>query len=317
MWKPTLCGRPRLQPWDPEHFSDLGFCRGVIQTCHGENVAEKIALVTGSSSGIGLLTAVELAGAGFRVVASMRDLGRRQRLDEAAAKAGVAERIAVRRVDITEFESIPGFITQLERDYGRLDVLVNNAGFATAGFAEDLLLEELRQQFETNFFGPVAVTKAVLPIMRRQQSGHIIMVSSIGGRVSAPVIGAYDASKFALEGWSESLRIETRALGIHVVLVEPGSFQTDIWQRNVRIGSYAMDRSSPNHQRAGRFSEVVKKVRKADPQPVARLIARIARNPNPRLRYRVGFDAHLQFWLHSLLPWKAYEKLVVRATKIG
>ena len=280
-------------------------------------MAEEVALVTGSSSGIGLLTAVELARAGFRVVASMRDLGRRQRLDQAAAAAGVAARLDVRRLDITEFDRIGEFIAQLERDYGRLDVLVNNAGFAVAGFAEDLLLEELRQQFETNFFGEVAVTKAVLPIMRRQRSGHIIMVSSIGGRISAPVIGAYDSSKFALEGWSESLRIETRALGIHVVLVEPGSFQTDIWERNVRIGSVAMDRSSPNHERAGRFAEAVKKVRKADPLPVAKLIARIAQTPNPRLRYRVGFDAHLQFWLHTLLPWRMYEKRVVRATKIG
>lgn len=280
-------------------------------------MAEKVALVTGSSSGIGLLTAIELARAGFRVVASMRDMGRRQRLDGAAAAAGVAARLDVCRLDITEFDRIGEFVAQLDRDYGRLDVLINNAGFAMAGFAEDLLLEELRQQFETNFFGEVAVTKAVLPIMRRQRFGHIIMVSSIGGRVSAPVIGAYDASKFALEGWSESLRIETRALGIQVVLVEPGSFQTDIWQRNARLGSVAMDRSSPNHERAGRFSEVVKKVRKADPLPVAKLIARIAQNPNPRLRYRVGFDAHVQFWLRALLPWKIYERLVVRATRIG
>ncbi len=278
---------------------------------------EKVALVTGSSSGIGLLTAVELARAGFRVVASMRDLGRRQRLDEAAAAAGGAKRIEVRRLDITEFDRIAEFIAQLDRDYGRLDALVNHAGFAMAGFAEDLLLEELRQQFETNFFGAVAVTKAVLPIMRRQRSGHIIMVSSIGGRISAPVIGAYDSSKFALEGWSESLRIETRSLGIGVVLVEPGSYQTDIWERNVRVGSVALDRSSPNHERAGRFSEMVKKVPKADPLPVARFIARIAQTANPRLRYRVGFDAHLQFWLHTLLPWKMYEKLVIRATKIG
>lgn len=216
-------------------------------------MAEKVALVTGSSSGIGLLTTVELARAGFRVVASMRDLGRRQRLDEAAAAAGVAKDIDVRRLDVTEFDRIPEFVSQLDRDYGRLDVLVNNAGFAVAGFAEDLLLEELRQQFETNFFGAVSVAKAVLPIMRRQRSGHIIMVSSIGGRISAPVIGAYDSSKFALEGWSESLRIETRSLGIRVVLVEPGSYQTDIWERNVRLGSVAVDRSSPNRERADRF----------------------------------------------------------------
>ncbi|HKT68633.1 MAG TPA: SDR family oxidoreductase [Terriglobales bacterium] len=275
-------------------------------------MAEKVALVTGSSSGIGLLTTVELARAGFRVVASMRDLGRRQRLDEASAAAGVAKDIDVRRLDVTEFDRIPEFVSQLDRDYGRLDVLVNNAGFA-----EDLLLEELRQQFETNFFGAVSVAKAVLPIMRRQRSGHIIMVSSIGGRISAPVIGAYDSSKFALEGWSESLRIETRSLGIRVVLVEPGSYQTDIWERNVRLGSVAVDRSSPNRERADRFSEMVKKVHKADPLPVAKLIARIAQTRNPRLRYRVGFDAQLQFWLHTLLPWKMYEKLVIRATRIG
>jgi NAD(P)-dependent dehydrogenase (short-subunit alcohol dehydrogenase family) len=280
-------------------------------------VAEKIALVTGSSSGIGLLTTIELARAGFRVVASMRDPGRRKRLDETAAAAGVATRMDVRRLDITERDNISSFIGQLDREYGRLDVLINNAGYAVAGFAEDLLLEELRQQFETNFFGQVAVTKAVLPIMRRQHAGHIIMVSSIGGRISAPVIGAYDSSKFALEGWSESLRIETRSLGIRVVLVEPGSYQTDIWERNVRVGSVALDRSSPNHERAGRFSEMVKKVHKADPLPVARFIARIAQTPNPRLRYRVGIDAHLQFWLHTLLPWKIYEKLVIRVTKIG
>jgi NAD(P)-dependent dehydrogenase (short-subunit alcohol dehydrogenase family) len=280
-------------------------------------VAEKIAFITGSSSGIGLLTTLELARAGYRVVASMRDLSRRQRLDEAAATAGVAGRLDVRRLDVTEFDRIGDFVAQIDRDYGRLDVLVNNAGFATAGFAEDLLLDELRQQFETNFFGQAAVTRAVLPIMRRQHGGHIIMISSIGGRVSAPVIGAYDASKFALEGWSESLRIETRPLGIRVVLVEPGSFQTDIWERNARVGKFAMDRSSPNHERGARFAELIKKVRKADPLPVARLIARIAQDPNPRLRYRIGFDAHLQFWLHSLLPWKMYEKLVLRATKIG
>ncbi|HLK34539.1 MAG TPA: SDR family oxidoreductase [Terriglobales bacterium] len=280
-------------------------------------MAEKIALVTGSSSGIGLLTAVELARAGFRVVASMRDLGRGQRLEEAAANAGVGARLDMRRLDVTEFDGIGEFIAQLERDYGRLDVLVNNAGFATAGFAEDLLLPELRQQFETNFYGTVAVTKAVLPIMRRQHSGHIIMVSSIGGRVSAPVLGAYDSSKFALEGWSESLRIEIRALGVQVVLVEPGSFQTDIWERNVHIGSFTMDARSPNHERSLRFAEVVKKVRKADPRPVAELIARVAQNPHPRLRYRVGFDAHLQFWMHALVPWKIYEKIVVKATKIG
>src|ERR1017187_7812669 len=142
---------------------------------------EKIALVTGASSGFGLLTSIELAKAGFRVVASMRDLARRSRLDQAAASVGLAAKIDIRALDVTNFDAIPNFVETVVRDYGRLDVLVNNAGFPVAGFAEDIKLEELRLQFETNFFGAVAMTKAALPTMRRQRSGHIIQVSSISG----------------------------------------------------------------------------------------------------------------------------------------
>ena len=116
-------------------------------------MTEKIALVTGASSGFGLLTSIELAKAGFRVLATMRDLGRRDRLDQAVTAAGLARKIDVRALDVTNFDSIPGFVDAVVRDYGRLDVLVNNAGFAVAGFAEDIKLDELRLQFETNFFG--------------------------------------------------------------------------------------------------------------------------------------------------------------------
>ena len=140
---------------------------------------DKIALITGSSSGFGLLTSIELAQAGFRVVATMRDLGSRERLDQAVGAASVAERVDVRALDVTRSDGLAGFVEDVVREYGRLDVLVNNAGFAVAGFAEDIQLEELRLQFETNFFGAVAMTKAVLPTMRQQRSGHIIQVSSI------------------------------------------------------------------------------------------------------------------------------------------
>jgi NAD(P)-dependent dehydrogenase (short-subunit alcohol dehydrogenase family) len=277
-------------------------------------MSTKIAVVTGSSSGIGLLTAVELAKRGFRVVATMRDIDRRGRLDQAASSARVA--LDVLRLDIREFHAIPGFVEGLVRDYGRLDVLVNNAGFAVAGFAEDLTLEELRLQFETNFFGHVAMTQAVLPIMRRQRFGHIIMISSIGGLHGAMSLSSYSAAKFALEGWSESLRLEVNPLGIKLVLVEPGSYQTDIWTRNVHIGQKMRDGSSPNRQRGARMREQVQKLRKRDPIEVAQLIARIAQDPDPRLRYVIGPDAHLQLWLKRLLPWKWHEKLVARAMKI-
>ncbi len=180
---------------------------------------EKVALVTGSSSGIGLLTAVELALNGYRVVATMRNPASSGRLEEAAQKAGIRYRLDLRRLDITEFDSLPGAVEAIIGDYGRLDVLVNNAGFSVAGFAEDMTLDELRRQLETNFFGNVAMTKAALPVMRKQKSGHIIMVTSVAGRLSHPMLSAYCASKYALEGWSESLCIETHSLGIRVSLV--------------------------------------------------------------------------------------------------
>ncbi len=277
-------------------------------------MAERIAVVTGSSSGIGLLACVELAREGFRVVATMRDLGRRTRLEEAAAAAGVAARLNVRRLDVCETSSLAPFVADTVRDHGRIDVLVNNAGFAMAGFAEEVTLQELRDQFETNFFAHVALSQAVLPVMRRQGSGHIIMLSSISGLVGQPGVSSYSASKFALEGWGEALRIECHALGIKIVLVEPGAFASDIWSRNVRIGQKAMLPDSPNRDRVQRYVAFVKKhtpTRSA--QPVAELIVRIVRDPNPRLRYIIGGDAHFQYWFKRVLPWRLYERLVAKA----
>jgi NAD(P)-dependent dehydrogenase (short-subunit alcohol dehydrogenase family) len=269
---------------------------------------EKIALITGCSSGFGLLTSIELAKAGFRVVATMRDLGRRGPLDQAAAAAGVTNAVDVRALDVTQFEAMPAFVEAVVGDYGRIDVLVNNAGFAMAGFAEDIRLEELRRQFETNFFGAVALTKAVLPVMRRQRAGHIIQISSILGLHGAMTVSSYAASKHALEGWSESLRLEVDPLGIKVVLVEPGAFATDIWARNAIMGKDAIKPTSLNVEASARVRSRIQKIRKADPTVVARLIVAIAQNPNPKLRYLAGRDAKLQLALKRILPWKWHEK---------
>jgi len=279
---------------------------------------EKVAVVTGSSSGIGLLTVVEFALTGYRVAATMRNPANSGRLEEAAEKAGVRDRLDLRRLDITEFDSIPGAVQAIVRDHGHIDVLVNNAGFSVAGFAEDMALDELRLQLETNFFGNVAMTKAVLPVMRRQKSGHIITVTSIAGRLGQPMLSAYSASKYALEGWSESLRIETHSLGIRVALVEPGAFDTDIWERNVVIAKGSLDPASPNKERSQRFAAFIKQSAKQrrDAREVARLVVRIAQNPNPKLRYLIGNDAKVQIWLKRVLPWRKYERLVAKAVKI-
>src|SRR5271166_2114340 len=279
---------------------------------------QKVMVITGSSSGIGLLTAIEFTQNGYRVVATMRDLGRSSPLEEAAQKAGVRARLDLRRLDVTEFDSIGRVVDAIARDHGRIDVLVNNAGFSVAGFGEDLSLDDIRHQFETNFFGNVAMSKAVLPVMRRQKSGHIIQIASVGGRLGQPLLAAYCSSKFALEGFSESLRVETHSLGIRVVLVEPGAFETDIWTRNVTIAKGGTDPNSPNKERSERFVEFIKQSAKhrRDAREVAQLILRIANTPNPRLRYIIGADAKMQVWLKRLLPWKTYERMIAKAVKI-
>ena len=276
---------------------------------------EKVTLITGCSSGFGLLTAVEMARAGFRVVATVRNLERRGPLAAAAKAAGVE--LDVRRLDVTEFDSLAGFVEQLLLDHGRLDVLVNNAGFSVSGFAEDMLLAEIRRQFETNFFGHVAMTKAVLPVMRKQHSGHIIMISSISGLVAQPVISSYSASKHALEGWSEALRLETHSLGIRVVLVEPGAYATDIWEKNVVMGERVNTPDSPNYERILRFVQFVQQeVPKRDAREVAQLIVKIGQDPNPRLRFIAGTDAHVGYWMKRFLPWKTWERMVAKRTRI-
>lgn len=277
---------------------------------------DKIALITGSSSGFGLLTSIELAKAGYHVIATMRDLSRRSKLDQAATAAGVTDKVDLHALDVTNSLDIATVVDTVARDYGRIDLLVNNAGFAVAGFAEDIKLEELRLQLETNFFGAVAVTKAILPTMRKQRSGHIIQMSSIVGLQGSVTISSYAASKHALEGWSESLRLEVKPLGIQVVLVEPGAFDTGIWTQGAHMGEESKKSTSPYFERSLRMREVLRKIPKADPIAVARAIVAIAENPNPKLRYLVGRDAKIQLALKRLLPWKIYEKVISNFLKI-
>ena len=228
------------------------------------------------------------------------------------------DRLDLRRLDITETDTLAGAVEEIVRDHGRIDVLVNNAGFSSAGFAEDIQLHELRHQMETNFFGNVAMTKAVLPVMRKQRSGHIIQISSIVGRLSAPMLSSYCASKFALEGWSEALRVEVHSLGIRVVLIEPGDYDSDIWTRNVVVGKQAMDPSSPNRERSQRFVEFIKSraSKRRDPREVAQLVVRVSADHNPKLRYVIGPDAKLHLRFRALMPWRRYERIVAKVSRI-
>jgi NAD(P)-dependent dehydrogenase (short-subunit alcohol dehydrogenase family) len=276
----------------------------------------QIALVTGASSGFGLLTSIELARRGSRVFATMRDLNKAERLDSAAHAAGVAvEKLAL---DVARAASVRAAVDEALARAGRIDVLVNNAGFGMGGALEELDDAELREQFETNFFGVVAMTKAVLPGMRERRQGRIINVSSIGGLVASPGMSAYCASKFAVEGLSESLRYEVAPFGVSVILVEPGTFKTDIFGPNRRVAKRARDPQSPYYAMNKQMSAFVQKMvarSTADPMDVARTIAHAATTPRPRLRYLVGRDARAQKIAKTILPSSVIELAMARVMR--
>jgi NAD(P)-dependent dehydrogenase (short-subunit alcohol dehydrogenase family) len=277
--------------------------------------AQKTALITGASSGFGLLTTITLARRGWHVLATMRALNRREKLETAAREAGVLERIEFHALDVTNASQIQTLADVLAGRVTPLDALVNNAGFAAPGFADDVTDAELRDQLDTNFFGAAAVTRAFIPQFRRQGFGHILMVSSISGRMGFPGMGNYSASKFALEGWTECLRYEMKPLGVRVALIEPGAFETDIWTRNAKIGAGMMDPNSPNAARvAGWRARVEGGTKKADPQIVADMIATVLETPKPKLRYAVGKDAKAGLFLRRVLPWSALEWIIIKNT---
>lgn len=275
---------------------------------------QKTALITGASSGFGLLTSVTLAQKGWHVLATMRDLNRREKLESAAQAAGVLDRLELHALDITNAAQIDSLAAHCSANGQTVHALVNNAGFAVPGFAEDVTDTELRSQFETNFFGAAAVTRAFLPQLRRQGFGHIVMVSSISGRLGFPGVSSYAASKFALEGWTETLRYEMASFGIQVVIVEPGSFDTDIWTRNAKVTAKMLDPQSENAARVSRWKKQLDSTAKdrANPQIVADVIVKILETPHPKLRYVVGKDARMALFMRRIVPTKAFERTIVK-----
>jgi len=189
---------------------------------------EKVALVTGSSSGIGLETVLALARDGYHTFASMRNTTKAGELENAAKKENIP--IEVIELDVDKEESIVSGIKKIIEESGRLDVLVNNAGYGQFGCTEDISVEDFRKQFETNFFSVVRIIQEVAPIMRNQNSGIIVNISSVAGRMGLPGSPAYISSKFALEGFGECLRYELGQFGIKTTLIEPGVIKTNFFE---------------------------------------------------------------------------------------
>jgi NAD(P)-dependent dehydrogenase (short-subunit alcohol dehydrogenase family) len=249
------------------------------------------------------------------VYATMRDLDRKQALLREAEASGVAPEIV--QLDVTSPSSIADALSHIMQQSGRVDVLVNNAGTALGGFFEDVSIQELRAQFETNFFGMVDLTQRLLPHMRSRGKGKVIVVSSKAGRAPVPGLSAYCASKWAVEGLFEALRYELAPYGISVVLVEPGTFRTDIFTRNRTVAAKAFDPASAYFKKSKQLETYIEHgLKKAtqDPRRVAKLIARVAQSANPRLRYLIGQDAKQEAWAREKLPAWLYERIVRMVT---
>ena len=250
---------------------------------------DKIALVTGSSSGIGFETSLALARNGFHTFATMRDLSKDEEIKQVIKKEDLS--IEILELDVDSEESVNQAIKIIFEKKGRIDVLVNNAGYGMWGTVEDVSIDEFKEQFETNFFSIIRLIQKVAPIMRKQGSGNIVNISSVAGRIGFPVSPAYISSKFALEGLSESLRFELMPFGINVIIIEPGVIKTNFFD------SMKMSEKS---QQNSTYKEITDKVISGvkmmaemgtHPKEVANVVIKTLGEEKPLPRYVIGNDA--------------------------
>ncbi len=272
-----------------------------------------ILLVTGARSGFGKRIAIEAARRGHTVYAGLRDLST---ADEQLVPEARGLSVVPVQLDVTSEADRSEVVARIVHEHGRIDGLVNNAGIALGGFLEQVEDDEIRKVFEVNVFGLWALTNAVLPTMRAQRSGSVVMVSSMSGRMALPGLGVYAGSKHALEGLSEAWHHELRHFGIRVTLVEPGAYATDIWGRNRNTSRNAHDPDSPYAALAAHLDQLVARVvdRGArDPQEVADVICDILQGKGGwKLRYPLGHDAKLRLFLKRFAPERAVNAFIHR-----
>jgi NAD(P)-dependent dehydrogenase (short-subunit alcohol dehydrogenase family) len=271
---------------------------------------DKTAVVTGASAGIGEATAHALLGAGYRVFVGAR------RLDRMAALAAAGATLL--KLDLTDDTSIVAAVEAIKSAAGRIDVLVNNAGYGSYGALEDVPLDEARRQFEVNVFGLARLCQLVLPTMRAQKSGKIVNVTSIGGKIWEPMGAWYHATKFAVEGLSDCLRVEVARFGVDVIVIEPGAIRTE-WAGIARegllqtSGSSAYGKIAQNHARMLATAETSSLA--SPPDVVARTIVRAVTARRPKTRYATGGGARTILFLRKILSDRLFDRLIWRVTQ--
>ena len=270
-------------------------------------------LITGASAGIGRATALYLAERGYNVIATSRDASRLDGLHEEAAERGAT--VTGVELDVNSDGDVSQIMPELIAQHGAIDVLVNNAGFGLWGPVEVLSDAEMKSQFETNFFAAVRMMQSVLPAMIEQRHGTIVNVSSVLGRIGTPFNGAYVSSKFALEGISESLKVEVQPFGVRVALVEPGLFRTNFFDNSVN-GRATVDESLVYAPHIARYNLNRDAFHwfGGNPVRVAKVVHKVITSPSPNFRYPVGLDARAGMLAARLLPERIYWWTVSKTT---
>lgn len=279
-----------------------------------EQERSSVAVVTGSSSGIGLETSLLLARSGFHTYATVRNIDRAHQLVDIVKKEKNKLPLEVLPLDITEDNSVKSTIDKILEESGRIDVVVNNAGYGLIGALEDIPMEQVKAHFDTNLFGPIRVMQNVLPIMRKQRSGTIVNISSMGGRIAFPLSSTYSGTKFALEGVTDSLGYEVEQFGIKVILIEPGVVRTNFAKSMKKIGKT----KNPNSPYA-KLLEIREATRKerlesssVTPDEVAKVVLKAITSPNPDARYVVGDDAARLLESKNTMTDSEFKKLMMR-----
>ena len=268
----------------------------------------KVALVTGSSSGIGYETSLLLARNQITTYASMRNLKKSDELLKIVTNEKIP--LKVIQLDVDDDKSVMNAVNTIVEENGSIDILVNNAGFDMFGPLEDLTIDEIKAQFETNFFGLIRTTKAVIPTMRKQQSGTIVNISSLGGRIGLmPFLTAYHASKFAVEGFTESLRQELVQFNIDVILIEPGAIRSNFIDNSKNAKNYNPE-NSPYSNTIQKVFESFESImgNSSHPEDVAETILKAVNTTPPDMRYPVGKDAEFALKVRAKLSDKEMEK---------
>jgi len=274
--------------------------------------SEKVVLISGATSGIGRATALELARRGYRVFAGYRQEARGTGLLIEAGKEKLP--LSILPLDINRADQIENAVKQVLSRTGRIDVLINNAGYGLAGPVEELDMTAIRAQFETNVFGHIRLTQAVIPSMRTAGSGTLLFMSSVSGRLALPFFSAYCGSKHAIECFAEALRYEMSPFGVRVILIEPGMIRTDFVRQNLILTRRSLEETSPYAKPARSVKERYWKKDASSPPPelVARRIARVLELRRPPLRVPIGRESSWLILLKKFIPARGFELLMIK-----